>query len=515
MTCDETTDQSEVVAFLKSPASWPSRPASVDVIETHGAMVFLAGTEVLKVKRAVKLPYLDFSTLGARRHFCQREIEINGGAASGLYRGCVPMTREASGRLAIGGAGDPVEWAVHMHRFEQDRLFCNIVRHGGVPIPLAEALADAVFKYHCAAPVAADDRTAETAEGVLTSLSRFASGPASQAIRPLRALVETQLSRSASVRSARASSGRIRRCHGDLHLANIVVWHDVPVLFDALEFDEDLATIDTLYDLAFLIMDLARHDAALAANTVLNRYLWRSKDLLDIEGLAALPLYLGLRAAIRALVAFDRAEACAGEGESIYAHAIKTLELARKNLSPPGGRLVAVGGLSGTGKTTLARALAPCIGATPGALLLRTDLERKALAGLEPAERLPPPAYTREASRAVYERITARAEAALRSGHSVILDAVFADPSERSDAEMLASRLGVPFAGLWLEGRPEALKTRVAERRNDASDATPEIVDQQLRYDTGAITWHRIDASGSVEQTLTQAALVLEGNDSL
>jgi aminoglycoside phosphotransferase family enzyme/predicted kinase len=504
--------QAEVFAFLKSPAAWPGKPRSVETIETHGAVVFLAGGDVLKIKRAVKLPYLDFSTLDARRHFCQREIALNGGAAAGIYRDCLPITREASGALAIAGQGQPVEWAVRMHRFAQDALLSNVVARGELSNARAETLADAVFAYHRAAPaiVGKDDHMAATAAGVLTSLARFQDGRIDEPRQRLAPLIEAQLARSAAIRKSRAEAGHVRRCHGDLHLANIVLWRERPVLFDALEFDEALATIDTLYDLAFLIMDLDRHSARVQANTILNRYLWRSGDIRDLQGLAALPLYLGLRASIRALVALHRAEAGAEGRDAAHAHARETLEAAITDLTPPPAALIAVGGLSGTGKTTLAHSLAPTLGAAPGALVLRSDLERKALSQVEPTDRLPPSAYTPSFAQAVYARVIDRAEAALKAGHSVILDAVFAKEEERRGAEALAARLGVAFQGLWLEGAAGMLKARVAGRVADASDATPEIVEKQFGYETGPITWARIDASDTPDKTLAAARAMLK-----
>ena len=213
-----------------------------------------------------------------------------------------------------------------------------------------------------------------------------------------------QISGSAATLDERAAAGFVRRCHGDLHLANIVMWEGRPALYDAIEFDEAVATIDTLYDLAFLLMDLDRHNQRPAANIVLNRYLWQSGMPLDLQGLIAMPLFLALRAAIRAMVTADRAAQEDREGrETDLEKARHYLRAALGYLEVAPPQLVAVGGLSGTGKTTLAASLAPWLGRAPGAIHLRTDLERKRLAGVGELDRLPESAYSQEARKRIYD----------------------------------------------------------------------------------------------------------------
>ena len=286
----------------------------------------------------------------------------------------------------------------------------------------------------------------------------------------------------------------------------MVLWNGAPVLFDAIEFDEDMATIDTLYDLAFLLMDLDHRGRRDAANRVLSRYLWHSRAALDLEAMAAMPVFLALRSAVRAMVTIQRAaqqngaarSASTGEAGRYLAHAIGYLTPA-----PPS--LIAVGGLSGTGKSTLAASLAPHVGAAPGAVHLRTDLERKAMARVSETDRLPAETYTVESSRKVYALVLDRAEAALRAGHSAVVDGVFATADERAAAEQLAERVGVAFTGLWLTAPPEVLRRRVEQRRDDASDADVSVVERQLGFDLGTLGWTRIDASASPEEALSSA----------
>jgi len=303
----------------------------------------------------------------------------------------------------------------------------------------------------------------------------------------------------------------VRACHVDLHLRNVVLLDGKPTLFDAIEFNDAIACIDVVYDLAFLLMDLEHRGLRPFANLVLNRYLQRRDEA---EALALLPRFLSARAAVRAKVAASL-EAVAGKDGDKAARRTEALayfEQAGRYLDPPPPHLVAVGGLSGTGKTTLARALAPDLGAAPGALHLRSDVLRKQLAGVDELERLPPEAYTAEASANVYAALATRARQALAAGQAVVLDAVFARPEERETAEAVARQAGAGFTGLWLEASPAVLKSRVSARSGDASDATAAVVEQQLTYDLGIISWHTIAAGRPVAKLRDEAGEIIKNS---
>jgi aminoglycoside phosphotransferase family enzyme/predicted kinase len=505
-----------VIAFLGDPASYPAQPDRVDRYETHGALVFLAGGDAWKIKRAVRFPYMDFSTLEKRRAVCAREVEINRRFAPEIYLESAPITRGHGGRLQLAGGGPIVEWAVHMRRFDQADLLSRVAETGPMAPDLARTLGDVVYESHRGAEPAVRKDGARRLERLLSSVCttlgslRGALDPA--AVQSFGDRARRALRRVAAVLDARAAAGFVRRCHGDLHLGNIVLWRGRPVLFDALEFDDELATIDTLYDLAFLLMDLDRNGRRQAANTVLNRYLWRSNARLDLEGLQALPLFLGLRAGIRAMVAAERAEQEQGRAETRDRRdACELLQAAIAYLSPPAPQLIAIGGASGTGKSTLGRALAPQAGSAPGAVHLRSDVERKRLYGVDETTRLGPDAYTKAASDKVYAVLREKASAVLAAGHAAIVDAVFAEAEERAEIEAVAEDLGVPFRGLWLEAPAGALVDRVDARTGDASDATRDVVRRQLSGDMGALTtgWVRIDAGGSAAATFEKAREVL------
>jgi predicted kinase len=308
---------------------------------------------------------------------------------------------------------------------------------------------------------------------------------------------------------ARAESGHVRRCHGDLHLRNVVLLDGQPTLFDAIEFNDAIACIDVFYDLAFLLMDLDHRDLRPFANLVLNRYL-QQRD--ECAALPLLPLLLSMRAAVRAKVAAsleaiadnDTGKAKQRNEAGVY------FRRALDYLNPPPPRLVAVGGLSGSGKATLARALAPENGAAPGALHLRSDVLRKQLAGVAELERLPAAAYSAEATAAVYAELARRAAQGLAAGQSVVVDAVFARPEERADIEAVAQTVGTGFTGLWLAADRSVLTARVQGRRSDASDADARVVERQLTYDLGVIAWQRLPSSRPASELKADALTRLE-----
>lgn len=515
----------DVVAFLSSPGIVDSGVPHLHT--THIAHVFVGQTRALKIKRPVKLAFLDFSTLEKRHAACLSEIAVNRTNAPEIYIGVVAITREADGRLAIGGGGVPVEWAVEMRAFRDDDLLAERARQGPLDPALMRQTADAIAAMHARAkPEPAADAVAKmlaiVAEvgGVCGAHSEVLEG---DAVAQWMARARCAVDDAAPLLRARVAAGAIRRCHGDLHLANIVIWQGRPTLFDALEFSEEMATVDTLYDLAFLMMDLVHHGQRAAANTILNRYLWRTGgrggETDDIDGLRLMPLYLSCRAGIRAMVAATRVgvqRSAAGVNDvtagsdGIIAQARGYLRAALDLLEPTPPRLIAVGGLSGSGKSTLAAALAPLVGGPLGALHLRSDLERKAMMGIDETDRLPPEHYTPESAACVYQRVLMRAQAAVTAGQSVIVDAVFATAQERRRLTSLAAAANVPFSGLWLEADADTLRRRVDERRDDASDATRAVVDRQLGYDIGPLDeWQRVKAGGTPGDTLQAARRAL------
>ena len=500
------TSQQPVIDFLGDPATHGGAP--VKRIDTHAATVFLAGSRALKIKRAVRFPFLDYSTLAKRKAACMAELEVNHPYAPAIYRRAVAITRADDGTLAIGGEGTPVEWAVEMRRFDEMQTLDHLAAARRIDDALADALGRAVARAHAAAPIAkAADFTHALSEIIAQNDVELRAAPELFPPRAVSALTDATRGAFERVRAllaARERAGRVARGHGDLHLGNIVLLDGVPVLFDAIEFDPKIATGDMLYDLAFLLMDLIERKLTQAANIVLNRYLNETRRTEDLDALTALPLFLSLRAAIRAKVAAARrALGAAGAEQSARDY----FALAGKLLAPPPPILVAVGGLSGTGKSLLARALAAEILPEPGAVVLRSDVERKVLFAVAEADRLPETAYARDVTTQVYAALIDKARRVTGAGHSAIVDAVFADAGER--AAIVKAGAGAAFHGLFLTADLATRLSRVGGRKGDASDADAAVARRQEQYDLGDLQWTLVDASGSPEETLRRAKAAL------
>jgi uncharacterized protein len=494
---DHDRTQERVFAFLTEPAAHPH----VRRIDTHAASVFLEGARALKIKRAVRFPFLDYSTLERRKAACDDEIRINRQFAPQIYRRVVPITEEEDGSLEIGGHGAPIEFAIEMARFDERKTLDNLAAAGPLDHKLVEAIGDCIAASHRVAAPARTEPWLKSIPGIIAGNStafcnsgRFAPADineldraSSAAFRRLLPLLEN-----------RGSQGYVRRCHGDLHLANIVLIEDKPVLFDAIEFDSNIASIDALYDLAFTIMDLLHYGRTGEANALLNRYLMITPTE-NLDGLAALPLYMSMRAGIRAHVLLARVKSA---DPDISGAASAYFDLARLLIDPREPILIAIGGLSGTGKTVTARELAPAIAPQPGAIIIRSDVLRKQMFGVNEAERLPPSAYQAEINARVYDQLLGRAATIIAQGHSVILDAVFAQETERALAAETARKLNRPFLGLFLAADLATRQSRIAGRESDASDATAEVAAVQQSYNIGTVDWAVIDASGTPEQTL-------------
>ena len=508
----ESEDQAETIAFLCRAKAYGVAD-TVKRIDTHAAVVFLAGEYAFKLKRAVRYPYLDFSTVDRRRAVCEAELKLNRRTAPDIYLEVRCVGRMSDGSLALG-AGEPVDWVVVMRRFPPECLLEAMAKEGPPAPDLLRDLADGIAAFHDDAevvPCAGADRVRSVIDGNRASMDALSDGllPKEDCARLHEASLAL-LEDLSSLLDARARSGHVRHCHGDLHLANICLWKGKPTLFDCLEFDPELATTDVLYDLAFLIMDLWQRGLHEEASLVFNRYCdMRAEN----DGLAAMPLFLSMRAAVRAHVgasAAGRQESAAGFDAKI-GEARGYLSAALAFLDRPAPRLVAVGGLSGTGKSTLAGRLAAQLGGAPGARWLRSDVLRKRMAGVSPEDRLSADAYTREHSEEVYRRLGEEARMALAAGATVLVDAVFADPAERAAMAAVAVNNGMPFAGLGLEADPAVLRERVGVRTGDASDADAAVVDRQLDYALGDLSdWHRVDAGGTPDATLAAARRVIE-----
>lgn len=514
-------DQSDLIAALSQPTIYNDRlgldtekKPIVTRHETHASVVFLIGDRAYKLKRAVKYPYLDYSTLECRHAMCKRELAVNKPNAPMLYLGIVSVTDDGNGYV-LGGSGEVVDWLVEMVRFSSETRFDAMAEAGTLTESLVGDVADEIARVHQGATVqqSADARAmVEAVLGENQACQSDHAGPDNifdaDAVMSLDRQSRQTAKNLRQQLKARADHGFIRHCHGDLHLGNLCLVNQRPVLFDAIEFNDAFIQIDVAFDLAFLLMDLRHRGMAELASLAMNRWIDATTD---ITSYPLIPLYMSLRAGIRAHV---EAQSATHVSESMRAErhvteARQYLAEAELALKPVPPRLIGVGGLSGTGKSRLSRALAPYVGAVPGARVVRSDVIRKRLAGVGRLDRLPDEAYAADMTIRTFDAVFDEIEQVLRLGHSVIADAVFASAAHRTRLEDIAGRCGVPFLGLWLEAPLESRVDRVEKRVGNVSDAGADIATLQEAYDLGDMTWVKVSTAGSKSETVRRAKQVL------
>lgn len=483
-------NQIEVAQFLTRALAGDG---TVERVSTHISSLFLAGDRVLKCKRAVRFPYLDFSTPELRLAACQAEVALNRRTAPALYCGVRRITREPGGALTFDGTGALVDAVVEMRRFPEADLFDAMARSGRLgPTHIAD-LAHRIAAFHADAAISRDHGGAAAIANLIAmndaALRKAGLVPEAEVLA-LSARFRAALERHATLLDARRAAGKVRRCHGDLTLRNICLFEGVPTPFDCIEFSEDIATTDVLYDLAFVLMDLWHRARFDLANLLFNRYLDEADET---DGIGLLPFLMALRAVIRAHVTGAQA-ADAPDPAATLAEARAYIDLAESLLAEMPARLLAIGGFSGSGKSSVAASVAPGLGRAPGARILASDRIRKRLHGADALTRLPPAAYEPAVSAQVYAALRREARRVLAAGHCAVADAVFDRPDARAAIAAVAQELGIGFCGIWLEAPAATLARRVEGRTNDPSDATVAVLSGQLARDPGAIVWHRLDA---------------------
>jgi aminoglycoside phosphotransferase family enzyme/predicted kinase len=474
----------DVEAWLRAGAG--GSVACDKVVETSISWLFLYPGRVLKLKKPVDLGFVDFTTTARRCWAAERELRFNRRASPGLYNRTVNLCRTTGGEIEADGEGELVEIAVEMRRFEEDAILARRLPLAG---SFCEGLGRLVGRAHATAAPGFAGAGAQGLDYVIQSnvkqLEACAEVFGSERIGAVVSATELAFAGVRGLLDERAGEGFCRACHGDLHLSNIIVEAGEPWLFDCIEFSDRLREIDVAYDIAFLLMDLAIHGFADSANRVLNGWLdeaARGFPHTIWAGLAALPLFQSVRATVRAHVSAREAR---------IEEADRYLDAALAHLTPRSPRLIAVGGLSGAGKTTRARLIAPSLGHSPGAVLVRSDEVRKRLWGVQPTDRLPPQAYGEDPSAKVYAELVRVAEDGLAAGFSVVVDAAFLSPDQRGRIEKVAASRNVPFEGVWLEASADVLRERLAARRGDASDADVGVLERQLAIPLGEIGWRR------------------------
>lgn len=452
----------------------------VQLVETHISWVLLAGTLAYKLKKPVHLAFVDFSTLALRRHFCEEELRLNRRLAPSLYLRVVPISGSAHAPR-IGGPGEAIDYAVCMRRFAPGALLSERLAAGSLLPEHLETFAGRLARFHQAAPIApllpghdAVERVTGPVLGVLQGLRRHLDGAR---VSALESWVAAQVAALRDTWSERQHDGRVRECHGDLHLANVVLLDTEVTAFDCVEFDLALRQTDVMADVGFLTMDLKVNGRGDLAFRFLDAYLQCSGDY---GGVPVLRFYEVYRALVRALVGCLRG-ANEGSGTPSGPDYLACAENLTRG-SGQGARLLITHGLSGSGKSTLAQQLL----APAGAIRLRSDVERKRMFGLSALERSTDHAsiYTSDATRRTFERLAQYARTALRSGYPVIVDAAFLRRAQRDAFRALAAELHVPFTILHCTAHEERLRQRVAARTasgTDPSEADVAVLEHQLQ----------------------------------
>ena len=497
-----------LIAALRAPERYPHAVQEVEVLQTHISCILLAGDYAYKIKKPVNLGFLDFSTLQARKHYCEEELRLNRRTAPGLYLDVIPIGGSASAPVLAGGQ-PVIEYALRMRRFEQDALLDRMARRGELTPQHIDALASGLARFHARIERTGPDGAFGSPGRILAqalqnfdqmlALTSQATRPGAgrQVTRPSAGRAKAELALLARLRDwtagthaslaavfdARKRAGWVRECHGDLHLGNIALQDGVPTPFDCIEFSEDLRWTDVMSEVAFLMMDLFDHRLPRLALRFLNAYLEFTGDY---AGMRVLRFYLVYRALVRAKVSCLRAHQAgmaARAKSDIEGEYRRHLYLAERLAAPGHAAMLIMHGLSGSGKTTIAQGLQEAL----GAVRLRSDVERKRLHGLAPLARsgsgLDEGLYAPGASERTYARLAALAREVLAARYPVIVDAAFLKRSQRNRFAELASGAGASFVIAACAASPATLRVRVALRQraaSDASEAGPDVLLQQL-----------------------------------
>lgn len=507
----------QIVHFLilniKSWDTASSQPVDISIVETHGATVLFGKVHALKLKKPVLFDHMDYSTLKNRKAFLDKEMRINQRTAPDLYVDVIPLFHTEAGELTFDTTNTIAEHALKMKRFaDTDRLDRYSAQHGIDP-QLGENLCAAVVKFHKLAPSVRDSANIPDFHRVIDQnflqLDQFCPVLFNlEDVQRFRSDLHARFSSLASVEKQRCDQGWVRYGHGDLHLQNICLFEGNPLLFDAIEYEDDFVIGDILYDLSFLLMDLADKGLADTANRIFNQYFRQIGWLIaeqNLQGLKLLPFFMAMRAGIRVHVAANRfAQATDSSSKATFkAQACQLLTQAKGYLSASDKTpvAIAIGGYSGSGKSTTAEAIAPQIGMAPGALRIRSDEIRRQLIEWDDYAPMPQSAYTSDISKSVYEQMIKIAITALATGHPVVIDAVLDREIDRQLFQNSIETCGVPFYGFWLQVDKSEMEARIIGRTRDASDATIDVLHAQLaRQPVIDTNWTKINANGSVSK---------------
>ncbi len=513
-----------LIRGLLAPRAYPHPVTTpLRVAETHISWILLTGQFAYKIKKPLKLSFLDYSTVTRRRMFCEEELRLNRRYAADLYLGVAAITGTQDSPVMDGGAGEPLDFAVRMRQFDASQELCSLLEARQVSSSDLADLGQHVARFHASAERASEKdsfglpgKVHQVTLDNFRELETALPGELDKSpLEPLREHVNDRFESLRETMTERRRTGFIRECHGDLHCANVVRWKDNLTPFDGIEFDPALRFIDVVSDLAFLTMDLSAHGRPDLRHAALQAW---AETLGDFAGLRLLPYFECYRALVRAKVSALRA-AQEAAGSALHEAALAAAEhylawaVAETNRLAP--RLLFTCGVSGSGKTWVARQIA----AKMPAVHLRSDIERKRLAGLDPLadSRSEPGAgiYTSSADVETYGRLNSAAESCLRAGENVIVDATFILEKRRSELINIAKQLKIPFTILHCTAPRSVLRERVISRAlagTDASEADADILERQLRRfdafsETEKANLLEIDTSAGFDVSQTLKAL--------
>jgi aminoglycoside phosphotransferase family enzyme/predicted kinase len=475
---------------MLQPGFYPhSVTEPVQLIQTHASFVLLTGDYTYKIKKPVDFGFLDYSTLEKRQHFCTQELLMNRRTAPEIYLEVLPIIQrgdlfEFGSQLSdITPAEVAVEYAVKMREFPQDSLFPSLLERGQLTEPIMADLGRAVAKFHSTAISNSYIRTFGEVSQIRTAIDnnylisqKYIGGPQTQTqYQETKDYTDAFFANNPELFERRIANNKIRECHGDLHLRNIALWQDKILLFDCIEFNEPFRFVDVMYDVAFTVMDLESRGRRDLGNVFLNTYIEQTGDW---EGVQVLPLYLSRQAYVRAKVTslmLDDASVSTAQKAEISQTAAHYYKLAWEYTKPRRGKLTLMSGLSGSGKSTVARYLAT----RTGAIQIRSDAVRKHLGGIPLNERGGQDLYSDEMTAQTYGRLLELGIMLADRGWDVILDAKFDRQNLRTDAINLAQSHGLSWQIVYCTAPIAVLRERLQQRRGDIADATAELLSSQ------------------------------------
>lgn len=478
----------QLIDALRNPAPYPHPVDEVELIETHISWVLLAGEFAYKLKKPLDLGFLDFSTLEKRRFYCEEEIRLNRRTAPEIYLDVIGIggTPESP---ELAGDGDPIEYAVRMRRFDVDAGFDHLLANHKLEHQHLIDLGRKLAHLHQVAETAPKhsrfghfESVADPMRDNFTVLGDMLDDRSTaDRLVALSKWTETQLEQSAPLIEARCRDGRIRECHGDAHLGNVALIDGRATLFDCIEFSEDLRWIDVVSDLAFTVMDLRDRGAPGFAWLLLDEYLARSGDY---QGIRMLPMYMAYRALVRAKVNAFRLEDDAADSKEILQQIDDYVSLAEKISGEQRAAIVITMGVSGSGKSWLARRLVE----HAGLIRMRSDVERKRLHGLAPEDSsgsdVGAGLYSPKATERTYHHLANLADPLLQAGIPALVDAACLKRWQRSLFRDLARERDVPFAIVHCTADQTILEHRIARRAeagDDPSEAGLDVLARQAQ----------------------------------